>query len=64
VFIAEKTGQRYTGGNFTDIDSARAWLTLQPNRDSLRVAITAKFILENAEVSRGDGSASQPQEKS
>ena len=47
VFIADSFGQRYSSSNFEDTESAAAWLTLQPNRDSLRVAITAKFILEN-----------------
>jgi len=48
VFITDYSGQRYSGSNFADIESARAWLTLQPNRDSLRVAIAAKFLLENS----------------
>ena len=52
IFITDYSGQRYSGSNFTSIESARAWLTLQPNRDSLRVAMTAKFILEN-ETSAG-----------
>jgi hypothetical protein len=47
VFITDYSGQRFSVINFAGIESARAWLTLQHNRDSLRVAITAKFILQN-----------------
>lgn len=47
VFVADYSGERYTGSNFLNVENARAWLQKQPNRDSLRVAIAAKFILEN-----------------
>jgi hypothetical protein len=60
IFITDYEGQRYSGSNFANIESARAWLTLQPNRASLRVAMTAKFILANAgSDARRDGSPNQ-----
>jgi hypothetical protein len=50
IFIVDQYGQRYSGASFGNLKSAHSWVSLQKNGDSLRVAITAKFILENADV--------------
>ena len=55
VFIADCSGQRYSGSNFASIEAAREWLKLQPNRECLRVAVTAKFVLEDDGSSEPDG---------
>ncbi len=53
IFVADSHGQRYSGASFGNLKSAYSWIALQKNRDSLRVALTAKFILENDEPIRG-----------
>ena len=57
VFVTDYEGQRYSGSNFANVESAKAWIALQPNRASLRVAMTAKFILENEKSEQPERSA-------
>jgi hypothetical protein len=48
IFVVDSDGERYATSSFANLKSALSWIALQPNRDSLRVAMTAVFILENA----------------
>ena len=57
IFVVDSHGQRYSGASFGNLKSAHSWIALQKNRDSLRVAMTAKFILENAEPIHGEKDA-------